>query len=151
MEVCSMLLNSNLFKLVYEKEDLFTDEVLKITSDFAAIFDDGVCFAVIGDRHFIVLEYDGNDDVKVLLERFENAAKETLSQQPDFTNIVLENGMGLVITLGNVFSVVEEGHFDASADEIPLVVAMKYREEALRACKNFKVGAIVIPINSKKN
>lgn len=149
MEVYSMVFNSKRYKLVYKNEALLTEKALKIAADFAGIFDDGICFAAIGDRHFLVLEYDGNNDVNILLKCFENAAKDALNQSPDFTNTVLDNGMGLVITVDTVFSVVEESRFNAKTYKIPVGVALEYRSNALKACKNFKVSAIAVPVNFK--
>ncbi|MCQ2771616.1 MAG: hypothetical protein MJ236_07495 [Clostridia bacterium] len=146
-----MVFNSKRYKLVYENEALLTEDALKIAADFADIFDDAICFAAIGDRHFLVLEYDGNSDVNVLLKLFANTARAALRQQPDFKIMVLDNDMGLVITVGTVFSVVEKSRFNEKTNNISVDVALEYRSDALEACENFKVSAIAIPVNFKRS
>lgn len=137
--------NSNRFKLVYMDDSKISAALLNRAAKFADVFDEKICFAAIGKNHFLVVEYDGNPDENALLEKFRSVAEYVLYSPPDFETMVLDNGLGLVITAGNLFSVIDKKKLSLEDRRIPIDVAIKSRDAALKICNKFNVIAIGIP------
>lgn len=136
---------SKRYKFVYQKDEYMTKKFMKCAADFSDIFDDKVCFAAVGNDHFLVIEYDGEQDENKLIEKFKIAASEVLNNPPDFDTMVLDNGLGIVITARWLISVVKKGRFSSETRSIPIGVALEYRRAALKACEKLNIIAIAVP------
>ena len=122
------------------------NEAERFTLDyFLGCMDGQVAFAVIGDQSIIMLEdVDSSADEEKLRTALTDAADEVLSNPPDFSAIVMEDGYGIVV-VGKAGIVSKLPKKYVKNGEMDIGKALGLRNLALAACEDAELTAVAFP------
>ena len=112
---------------------------------FLGCMDGQVAFAVIGSQTIMMLEGINSSVGEVELKTALNeAVDEVLSNPPDFSTIVMEDGYGIVV-VGQAGIVVKLPKKYVKNGEMDMGKALSLRELALTACEKAELIAAAFP------
>lgn len=114
---------------------------------FLGCMDGRVSFALISSQTILMLDKvtyeDGEETVREVLKK---AADETLSNPPDFSTILMDDGYGIVVVgrLAIVTGVKLDDEY-VKDGEMDVRVAIALRDEALGVCEEAELIAVAFP------
>lgn len=112
---------------------------------FLGCMDGQVAFAVVGSQTIIMLDCINSSAGEVELKTALNeAVDEVLSNPPDFSTIVMEDGYGIVV-VGKAGIVAKLPKKYMKNGRMVMGKAMELRNLALTACENAELIAVAFP------